>query len=84
MIGVYALIFMTGIMGHCCVISYFACGRRCRPSSFSAHLVLSNLTICQLLYLLTCLPASAYKAIIGLTSKEWIFGDIACKMVPFL
>ena len=50
----------------------------------SAYVILGNLTVAQLLFVTACLPAIAYILLMELVTSEWLFGDIACRLVPFM
>ncbi|XP_076814466.1 uncharacterized protein LOC143460739 [Clavelina lepadiformis] len=85
MLAVFGVIFLTGVLGHFCVVFFISRSRtRTTSSCFSAYVIIGNLTASHLLYLTTCLPAIAYTSLMELVTREWIFGDVTCRLVPFL
>ncbi|RWR99690.1 gastrin/cholecystokinin type B receptor-like protein [Dinothrombium tinctorium] len=76
MILPYVCIFILAVVGNILVIITLAVNRRMR-SVTNAFLI--NLAVSDLLLGVFCMPFS----LIGLLMKQFIFGSIMCRLVPY-
>ncbi|XP_078088089.1 gastrin-releasing peptide receptor [Mustelus asterias] len=75
--AVYGLIILVGLVGNVTLIKIFCTVKSMRnvPNIFITSLALGDL-----LLLLTCAPVDASKYV----STEWLFGQVGCKLIPFI
>ncbi|XP_068071777.1 neuromedin-B receptor isoform X1 [Danio rerio] len=75
--SVYILIITVGLLGNITLVKIFitTSAMRSVPNIF-----ISSLAVGDLLLLVTCVPVDAFRYFY----EEWIFGTVACKMIPVI
>ncbi|XP_030628061.1 neuromedin-B receptor [Chanos chanos] len=75
--SVYILIITIGLLGNITLVKIFitTSAMRSVPNIF-----ISSLAVGDLLLLVTCVPVDAFRYFFD----EWIFGTIACKLIPVI
>ena len=77
MAAVYALLVGVGLLGNVTLLRVFVSSSAMRsvPNVF-----ISSLAAGDLLLLVTCVPVDAFRYFF----EEWIFGVVACKLIPVI
>ncbi|KAL7887890.1 hypothetical protein AOLI_G00028640 [Acnodon oligacanthus] len=75
--SVYLLIITVGLLGNITLVKIFitTSAMRSVPNIF-----ISSLAVGDLLLLVTCVPVDAFRYFF----EEWIFGTVACKLIPVI
>nr|XP_055042608.1 neuromedin-B receptor-like [Misgurnus anguillicaudatus] len=75
--SVYILIITIGLLGNITLVKIFitTSAMRSVPNIF-----ISSLAVGDILLLVTCVPVDAFRYFY----EEWIFGTVACKMIPVI
>ncbi|KAL6485980.1 hypothetical protein MHYP_G00053720 [Metynnis hypsauchen] len=75
--SVYILIITVGLLGNITLVKIFitTSAMRSVPNIF-----ISSLAVGDLLLLVTCVPVDAFRYFF----EEWIFGTVACKLIPVI
>lgn len=75
--SVYILIITIGLLGNITLVKIFitTSAMRSVPNIF-----ISSLAVGDILLLVTCVPVDAIRYFY----EEWIFGTVACKMIPVI
>ncbi|XP_051500911.1 neuromedin-B receptor [Myxocyprinus asiaticus] len=75
--SVYILIITVGLLGNITLVKIFitTSAMRSVPNIF-----ISSLAVGDILLLVTCVPVDAFRYFY----EEWIFGTVACKMIPVI
>ncbi|XP_044749521.1 cholecystokinin receptor-like isoform X1 [Coccinella septempunctata] len=76
-IPLYSIIFMLAVVGNTLVILTLVRNRRMRTIT---NLFLLNLAVSDLLLGVLCMPFT----LIGALLRDFVFGEVMCKLVPFL
>lgn len=76
-IPLYALIFLTGLIGNILVIVTLARNRRLR---IVTNVFLLNLAVSDLLLGVFCMPIT----LIGTLLREFVFGEVMCKIISYI
>ncbi|RWS08799.1 gastrin/cholecystokinin type B receptor-like protein, partial [Dinothrombium tinctorium] len=77
MVVPYSLIFFTAVVGNGLVVIVIIMNRRMRTKT---NAFLLNLSISNFLLGVFCMPFT----LIGLLMKEFIFGPLLCRLIPYL
>lgn len=75
--SVYILIITIGLLGNTTLVKIFitTSAMRSVPNIF-----ISSLAVGDILLLVTCVPMDAIRYF----HEEWVFGTVACKMIPVI
>lgn len=76
-IPLYSLIFLLAVIGNALVIMTLVQNKRMRTVT---NLFLLNLAISDLLLGIFCMPIT----LVGMLLRDFIFGEIMCKLLPYL
>ncbi|XP_049612223.1 neuromedin-B receptor isoform X3 [Syngnathus scovelli] len=75
MTSAYTLIVLVGVLGNVTLVKIFVSTSAMRSVP---NIFISSLAAGDLLLLVTCVPVDALRFF----SKEWILGEVACKLLP--
>ncbi|CAL8315371.1 unnamed protein product [Lota lota] len=77
MTSVYILIITVGLLGNITLVKIFVTNSAMRSVP---NIFISSLAAGDLLLLVTCVPVDAFRYFF----EEWIFGVVACKLIPVI
>ncbi|XP_067097928.1 neuromedin-B receptor [Osmerus mordax] len=77
MTSVYILIITIGLLGNITLVKIFITNSAMRSVP---NIFISSLAAGDLLLLVTCVPVDAFRYLF----EEWIFGVVACKLIPVI
>ncbi|TDH16925.1 hypothetical protein EPR50_G00002920 [Perca flavescens] len=75
--SIYGVISVLGLIGNITLIKTFCSAKSIRNVP---NLFMSSLALGDVLLLVTCAPVDASRYL----SKEWLFGRVGCKVIPFI
>ncbi|KAM4693159.1 neuromedin-B receptor [Discoglossus pictus] len=73
--SMYLIIIMVGLLGNITLVKIFITNSAMRSVP---NIFISSLAAGDLLLLVTCVPVDAFRFFF----KEWIFGEVCCKLIP--